>query len=189
MDIYLIYKNVQEFIECRKYTHEEYLNKDEFYKEIRSNGFILIKCKNIGAHINVVLTDLDSEIPGKKQNFIKMKTKIPSGEIILISSKILTTSNKRYAIEQGIKIKSYTFNKFVINMTKAPLVPPHRILSTEEEKKVLTEVHKNKIHFPSILQDDTQAIWLGAKPGDIIEITRFVESTGESKFYRHCVSA
>ena len=59
------------------------------------------------------------------------------------------------------------------------LVPKHRVLSKKEAMKIAKKYGGRKF-FPKISSDDPVVKLLGAKPGDIIEITR----KGEGKYYR-----
>ena len=69
-------------------------------------------------------------------------------------------------------------------------VPQHRMMDSEEIQQLqkrmnITELKKQ---LPWIDSQDAMAKWLGARTGDIIEISRLSESAGNSKYYRYCVS-
>ena len=69
-------------------------------------------------------------------------------------------------------------------------VPKHRLMEQEEilklEKKMnITDL---KLQLPWIDSQDAMAKWLGARTGDVVEISRLSESAGNSKYYRYCVS-
>lgn len=67
------------------------------------------------------------------------------------------------------------------------LVPRHEILSPEEAKNVL-ETYRVKPHqLPYILSSDPVVKVLGAKPGDIIKITRKSDVAGVSYYYRYVI--
>jgi DNA-directed RNA polymerase subunit H len=42
--------------------------------------------------------------------------------------------------------------------------------------------------MPMIDSQDMMAKWIGAKPGDIVEIMRKSETAGSTPYYRHCVA-
>jgi DNA-directed RNA polymerase subunit H (RpoH/RPB5) len=67
---------------------------------------------------------------------------------------------------------------------------PHRILSQQEasllEKKFNIISPKNQLGW--IDSQDAAAKWIGARPGDIVEVTRFSESAGDSHSWRFCVA-
>ncbi|MEM3781711.1 MAG: DNA-directed RNA polymerase subunit RpoH/Rpb5 C-terminal domain-containing protein [Candidatus Micrarchaeaceae archaeon] len=60
------------------------------------------------------------------------------------------------------------------------LVPPHKILSPSEADEVLKKFGVSAANIPKIFADDPQAKRLGAKIGQIIEITR----SKSVKYYR-----
>ncbi|MEM0147368.1 MAG: DNA-directed RNA polymerase subunit RpoH/Rpb5 C-terminal domain-containing protein [Candidatus Micrarchaeaceae archaeon] len=59
------------------------------------------------------------------------------------------------------------------------LVPPHKVLSQSEAESVLKKLSLSLANLPKIFVDDPQAKLLGAKIGQVIEISR-----GKSKYYR-----
>ncbi|MCW1300948.1 MAG: DNA-directed RNA polymerase subunit H [Candidatus Nanoarchaeia archaeon] len=64
------------------------------------------------------------------------------------------------------------------------LVPRHRIISEEEKRELLTKYNAKLADLPRILITDPVVRKLGAKPGDVIEITRSSPTAGETKYYR-----
>ena len=72
-----------------------------------------------------------------------------------------------------------------IGVFKHGLVPPHRIMDDEEVEKLKKKYGlKSLKQLPRILVTDPAAISIGAARGDVLEITRNSEITGESKYYR-----
>jgi len=69
-------------------------------------------------------------------------------------------------------------------------VPHHRIMDDEEIDKLQKKMNLTdlKLQLPWIDSQDAMAKWLGARTGDVIEISRLSESAGDSKYYRYCVS-
>lgn len=65
---------------------------------------------------------------------------------------------------------------------------PHKLL-TDEEKNELTKKFPNpEKTFPSIWCQDPQAKWIGARPGDIIEISGWCPASGINTHWRFCVT-
>ena len=184
-----IYQVLKEFIYVRGYkAEEEYLTNDEINKSIRATNMVVINCFNGKEKISIVLTPSDSVITGRRAEFIKMVKKLPkNNEIILISNKLVSTSIKEYIKSEGIALSSYMWNMFTINMTKAPLVPTHEILTSSEVTRLEEELFKDSKEFPNISVDDVQSIWLGAKVGDVIKITRNSTYSGKNIAYRRVV--
>lgn len=67
------------------------------------------------------------------------------------------------------------------------LVPKHEILSKEEAEELLRKYRIKPYHFPKIKDSDPAVRALGAKPGDIIKITRKSPTAGEAVYYRFVV--
>lgn len=63
-------------------------------------------------------------------------------------------------------------------------VPKHKILDPEKVKGVTEKFGIKKWQFPKIVDRDPIVILLGARPGDVLEITRNSETAGDSKYYR-----
>lgn len=67
------------------------------------------------------------------------------------------------------------------------LVPKHEVLSQEEAREVL-ERYKVALHqLPLIKSSDPAAKAIGAKPGDIVKITRRSPTAGRAIAYRYVV--
>lgn len=64
------------------------------------------------------------------------------------------------------------------------LVPKHEILSKEEAEELLKILGISKEQLPKIKASDPIVVEIGAKPGDIIKITRKSLTAGKSVFYR-----
>ena len=64
------------------------------------------------------------------------------------------------------------------------LIPEHSVLSESEMKKVMAKFSIPAKKFPKILDTDPQAKLLGAKPGNMIAISRKDPSGGKYTYYR-----
>ena len=58
------------------------------------------------------------------------------------------------------------------DILKHKLVPDHTILSKTEMNKVLKQLNIHQEQLPKIKSDDPVVKDIGAKPGDILKITR-----------------
>jgi DNA-directed RNA polymerase subunit H len=88
------------------------------------------------------------------------------------------------------KLRVYFFNieTIVINPMKHVLVPKHEIVPEAQHKELMDSLYVvSKSKFPEIkFHSDPIGRCIGAVPGDIIKITRFSASAGESIMYRVC---
>ncbi len=69
------------------------------------------------------------------------------------------------------------------------LVPKHELLSKEEAAEVAKKYNASLSQFPYILSSDPMVKEIGAKPGDLIRITRRSETAGSTVYYRYVVEA
>ena len=66
---------------------------------------------------------------------------------------------------------------------------PHRILNEEERTEIFDrfKISDPENQIPWIDSQDPQIKWIGAIPGDVIEVTRHSDAAGRSLYYRYCV--
>lgn len=74
-----------------------------------------------------------------------------------------------------------------IEEIKHELVPKHEILSGKEKEAVLKKFDAKEDELPKILIADPIAEMIGAKPGDVVKITRKSPTAGQSIYYRTVV--
>lgn len=86
------------------------------------------------------------------------------------------------------RIQFFHIRQLQFDITTHRLAVPHRIL-TDEQKTAVFEKYKisNPEQLPSIDSQDPMAKWIGAIPGDIIEVIRHSDVAGQQYYYRHCV--
>ncbi|MBR9681236.1 MAG: DNA-directed RNA polymerase subunit H [Candidatus Altiarchaeota archaeon] len=63
-------------------------------------------------------------------------------------------------------------------------VPKHVVMKEDKVKQLLERLGIKKNQLPKMLDSDPVAMLLGARPGDVLEITRVRETSGENKYYR-----
>ena len=74
-------------------------------------------------------------------------------------------------------------------VTDHVLVPKHEIIGEDEKKQVLTQFNATEEQFPFLFSTDPVVREIGAKPGDMIRITRVSDTAGETTYYRFVVEA
>eukprot|EP00866_Antonospora_locustae_P000589 jgi/Antlo1/589/2334 len=72
----------------------------------------------------------------------------------------------------------------MFNVTKHELVPRHRIMSTDEKLRFLSERKLREHDLPQIFQDDPVMRYFRGKKGDLVEIERRSETAAVSYYYR-----
>jgi DNA-directed RNA polymerase subunit H len=77
--------------------------------------------------------------------------------------------------------------KPAFDVLKHVYVPKHEILPKKEADEVLIKYNTKHAQLPFIFLSDPALRELGAKPGDIIKITRKSPTAGESIYYRYVV--
>lgn len=75
------------------------------------------------------------------------------------------------------------------DISKHRKVPKHRLLTEEEIQAVAKEFNISDIrNIPKIDSQDPMAKWIGARPGDVIEVTGMCLASGENRRYRYCLA-
>lgn len=117
---------------------------------------------------------------------------IPNTEVIVMILEPLNDTHHSVALKKYIKkklrVSFFSIYLIVVNPLTHKLVPKHEIVPVEEHKPLLESLHvTSKTKFPEIkFHIDPIARCIGAVPGDIVKITRFSPSAGESIIYRIC---
>ncbi len=76
-----------------------------------------------------------------------------------------------------------------LNILQHKLVPKHEIINKEEEKKIFDKYDIIPEQLPKILNTDPACIYIGAKPGQIIKVTRKSQTANEAIAYRLVVES
>jgi len=74
-----------------------------------------------------------------------------------------------------------------LKVTEHIYVPKHEIVSEEEKAEIVERFNASPEQFPYILASDPVVKEIGAKPGDLIRISRKSPTAGESTYYRFVV--
>jgi DNA-directed RNA polymerase I, II, and III subunit RPABC1 len=111
-------------------------------------------------------------------------------KVILITRDTITNANVKAIHEEfPIDIELFTLTELQYNVSKHNLVPKHVLISSVEEiQDILASFHlQSKTQLPIILKTDPMARYIGAKPGNLVRITRISPSAGEYTCYRSCL--
>jgi DNA-directed RNA polymerase subunit H (RpoH/RPB5) len=177
---------------------EDLPTKDRRYKKHISE-----QNRNRKTKTYIVIIDMNSKFASQSPEFVTLMKRIPGFDyekrdhnidILLISqNKLSSHIQKKISLyktcteEAGFtNIEDYQYHVFRSNIMDPnhAFVPPHRLLSREEEVELLTGTYSEKKDLPRIHQSDPPVIWIGGEVGDVVEIAQFSESTGTSYEYR-----
>lgn len=74
-----------------------------------------------------------------------------------------------------------------VDVSKHVLAPKHEVINSREANKLLEKYHIGVEQLPRIFTSDPMVKVLNAKAGDIIKITRYSETAGDTLYYRYVV--
>lgn len=87
------------------------------------------------------------------------------------------------------RVQFFHIRQLQFDITTHRMAMPHRILKEEERNALFKKynVTKPEEQLPWIDSQDTMAKWIGAMPGDILEVTRHSDVAGPQLYYRFVV--
>lgn len=102
------------------------------------------------------------------------------------SDNVLRTA-KRFASD---RLQFFHIRQLQFDITTHRMAMPHRILKEEEKTALYTKytIAKPEEQLPWIDSQDAMVKWIGAVPGDVLEITRHSDVAGPTTYYRYCVA-
>jgi len=103
---------------------------------------------------------------------------------------VVTEGRYTHAVKLGAKKKQVELlpKSFpVFDIFEHALVPLHEILSEKEKTQLLAQYKVKPYQMPQIESGDPAVKAIGAKPGDILKITRKSTTAGEHITYRYVV--
>jgi len=85
-------------------------------------------------------------------------------------------------------LQFFHIRQLQFDITTHRLAMPHRILNEDEKTEVFKKYNiiKAEDQLPWIDSQDPMVKWIGAIPGDVIEIERHSDTVGKSMYYRYC---
>ena len=117
-----------------------------------------------------------------------------SAGILIVSltypSETTLTALRNYIRDRkNMLVQIFEIRHLQFDISKHRKVPKHRIISDDEKTKLMKDLKITKFkQLPKIDSQDAMARWIGARPGDVIEVTGMCETSGENKRYRYCLA-
>lgn len=125
-------------------------------------------------------------------NFLKFADTHGYKNGIIIVAMSPPSENVERAVKTYVKdrVQFFHIRQLQFDITTHRMAMPHRILNEEEKAAVFQEfkIMKPVDQLPWIDSQDAMAKWIGAVPGDILEVTRHSDVAGISRYYRCCVA-
>lgn len=86
-------------------------------------------------------------------------------------------------------VQLFELRHLQFNISKHVKVPKHRLVTDQELPDILKANNVEKPNlFRKIDSQDAMAKWIGARPGDVLEVTGMCETSAENKRYLYCVA-
>ena len=104
---------------------------------------------------------------------------------LMVTGGRYTQAAKTLARKYGIELIPRIFPSF--NLYEHVLVPRHEIVASDEREKLLNEYRVQPYQLPRLKASDPAVKAIGAKPGDIVKITRESPSAGKYLSFRYVV--
>lgn len=176
-------KKVRIFMKLRGYKLKEKREKEDMIDILASR----LKTREKVWMRHVSKSTLKSGRMGVKQvrRMNKMLEETDIGKPILIGMGF-TYAAKTEARRNHIELIS-TSSLPSFDIFKHEHVPKHEVLTKEEVEELLKRYRIKPYQIPRIKTSDIAAMMIGAKPGDIIKITRKSPTAGSSVAYRYVI--
>ena len=116
-----------------------------------------------------------------------------SDYLIVVVKDEINETMQRLLVElyanDNIFVVLFPLARLQYNVLNHSMVPPHKRLTEDEKKNIITKYKINKMdQFPQISRFDPPALAIGLRPGEICEIKRSSKLEIISYYYRYCVN-
>lgn len=188
-----IYNNICKMFDYRGGAISSRVTNDQISSRLKATGAIDVQGTTRGAPFVAVWFSggraINKETVSKALGQLIKAQK--SGECLIILPDQASPYVRKYlddGIKQqfpGIRFVDCRQEIFALEVPQHVLVPQHRI-ATAEETAEFEAAYISPTAQATILATDPVAIWIGARPGDLIIITSASETAGESVRLRYC---
>jgi DNA-directed RNA polymerase I, II, and III subunit RPABC1 len=131
------------------------------------------------------------------QNRVRALNK-PLKQLILVTRAKLTASTQKATLSAVSNrerimypidlIQFFNLTQLQINVSRHSLVPKHELIQDEETVRSIMKIYglKSRSEFTRISHLDAQAYYLGARPENLIKVSRITPSAGIHEVFRIC---
>jgi DNA-directed RNA polymerase subunit H (RpoH/RPB5) len=115
-----------------------------------------------------------------------------SGTIIVTLSKapesVVDILRQYVANKENPLVQMFYISHLNFDISKHEKVPSHRILTDDETTKLMKMYNIQDLkQLPKIDSQDAMARWIGARPGNVVEISGLCVSSSDNVRYRYCI--
>jgi len=105
------------------------------------------------------------------------------------SESVLSVLIKHIAERENVFVQIFEIRKLGFNISKHRKVPQHRLCKENEKPEVIKMYSLKSIEqLPKIRSQDAMAQFIGARPGDLVEVIGLCETSADNLRYRYCVA-
>ena len=118
-----------------------------------------------------------------------VKNKVVKNKVVknkVVKKKVVKKKVVKKKVVKKKKVESKE-DKIVLNPLKHIYVPKHEIVSEKEKEELMKRYNATDHQFPQILLSDPVIREIGAKPGDMVKVSRVSQTAGVSEYYRYVV--
>ncbi len=186
----IVYQNIIKMMGYRGLKLKtEVLDVDKLVNKLNVYGFVALEATAVTAArpMMVFLFSPDSKYTSKLPEFKKIFKFVPSdSDVLFVFDSPMTSHISKYIDGHALtaNIETCTYNLFIVEMPLVNISCKHSIASAEEVEKYCEEYYTSKNNFPKILRADPQAMWIGAKKGQVVRLDRPSENAGHAVAYR-----
>ena len=184
----MVLTNIIKMLTERKLLLTEELDKNisDLLKNRNEDEIYTVKTKTEDITIILLLNQHITSIT--KQSVIGdyLYKNIQQHKIIVVGD--INPRSRQLVQNKHNKIEIFLEKELMMNMVDCILVPKFEILTKEEADLLLEEYNVKKKQMPYILIDDPEARYYNMKVDQICRIKRPSEMTGNTNYYRLCIS-
>lgn len=93
------------------------------------------------------------------------------------------------AVRDNVYVQIFDIRSLGFNISKHRKVPQHRIVRENEKPDIIKNYNLKSIEqIPKILSQDAMAKFIGARPGDVVEVLGLCETSADNLRYRYCIA-
>lgn len=190
---YLVRRTVLEMLTDRGYSIDDYQlgSYEEFAEQFQgcikdASCLRIVVSKNKNT-LFVHFSDEEKMSLKSVKMLVENLEKQDIKDLVLVLREGISPAASKFIAECKLHITMFKEKELLFNVTKHKLVYKHRIITNDEKEKLLRDKRIKEEQMPQILVSDPVAKYLGAKKGDVLEITRESETAITSLYWRRAI--